>query len=402
VAQPLDDSSTLEDLQNEPELSAGTLAATLSTLVSTPSVNPGMTEHAMLEAVSGFLTGIGCTLTTVEFAPGRPSLAAVLEGSEREPRLVLNGHMDTVAIDDATRWSAKPFAGEIRDGAVWGRGSLDMKGGLAAQIACARTLAKRRASLKGSLVLHFAAGEECGEAGTLSLLERGFTGDWGITTEPTDLTVATAERGVGWFLIRVNGRSSHGSRPDAGLNPLAPVTALLERLARYASSLQSQTHPLLGSPTCSVTRLHAGAQHNALPDYADITVDRRLLPGEAVETVQRELDRLIDDAGCRRDGYTSTIEVIHHPFAPAETSADTPFVELMQRTRERVVGERGPITGTTFGSDVRNLIHDAGMEAVTFGAGDPANCHCVDEHLPISDLRQAALTLALASTELLT
>jgi succinyl-diaminopimelate desuccinylase len=402
VSQPLDSSSTLEDLQNEPELSAGTLAATLSALVSTPSVNPGMSEHAMVEAVSGFLTGIGCTLTTVEFAQGRPSLAAVLEGSEREPRLVLNGHMDTVAIDDATRWTVDPFAGEIRDGAVWGRGSLDMKGGLAAQIACARTLAKRRESLKGSLVLHFAAGEECGEAGTLSLLERGFTGDWGITTEPTDLTVATAMRGVAWFRIRVNGRSSHGSRPDAGLNPLAPVTALLERLERYASSLQSQTHPLLGSPTCSVTRLHAGAQHNALADYADITIDRRLLPVESVPAVKQELDQLIDDAGCRRDGYTSTIEIIHHPFTPVETSADTPFVDLMQRSRERVVGERGPITGTTYGSDVRNLIHDAGMEAVTFGAGDPANCHCVDEHLRASDLRQAALTLALASTELLT
>ncbi|MGH3428854.1 MAG: M20 family metallopeptidase, partial [Mycobacteriales bacterium] len=170
---------------DEPELSEVPLAATLTALVSAPSVNPGMSEAHVVEMVRDLLEGTGCATTTVEFAPGRPSLAAVIEGAADGPRLVLNGHVDTVAVDDHERWTVDPFGGELRDGAIWGRGSLDMKGGLTAQIACARVLAKHRSDLLGSLVLHFAAGEECGEPGTKVLLEHGFTGDWGITTEPT-------------------------------------------------------------------------------------------------------------------------------------------------------------------------------------------------------------------------
>ena len=148
-----------------PELSQAELGASLGALVRTPSVNPGMSELAMVEEIERQLEGTGCELTRVESMPGRPSLAAVLAGSEAGPRLVLNGHMDTVAIDEEARWSVDPFGGEIRDGHVWGRGSVDMKGGLAAQIACARVLGGMRDRLRGSLVLHFASGEECGEPG---------------------------------------------------------------------------------------------------------------------------------------------------------------------------------------------------------------------------------------------
>src|SRR5713101_7883762 len=133
-----------------------------------------MSEQAVLEAVVAELKGTGCSFDVVEFAPGRPSLAATLPGSLGEPRLVLNGHMDTVAIDDQSRWSSAPFSGDLREGAIWGRGSADMKGGLVTQIGCARALARRRQPLRGSLVLHFAAGEECGEPGTHSLLKRGY------------------------------------------------------------------------------------------------------------------------------------------------------------------------------------------------------------------------------------
>jgi succinyl-diaminopimelate desuccinylase len=388
-------------LTADPALSAGELAASLTRLVQVPSVNPGMSEQAMLEAVVAELDGTGCSLDVVEFAPGRPSLAATLHGSQGEPRLVLNGHMDTVAIDDRSRWTAGPFSGELRDGAVWGRGSADMKGGLAAQIGCAKALARRPEPLRGSLVLHFAAGEECGEPGTHALVKRGHTGAWGIVTEPTLLKVGTAQRGVCWFRIRIEGRSAHGGSASAGLNPAHPMRALISGLDRYAAALHDRGHPLLGAADCSVTLVTAGVQHNATPDSAEVVVDRRLLPGETPQKVARELDQLAEKTGCRSGGFSCQISPVQHPFAPTEVASDTSFVSTVLAAAADVTGHAGEVFGTPYGSDMRNLVHDAGMEAVTFGPGDPAGIHCLDEHLSVSELARAALALTKVAIELL-
>jgi succinyl-diaminopimelate desuccinylase len=385
-----------------PELSREQLGASLSALVRTPSVNPGMSELAMVEEIERQLEGSGCELTRVESMPGRPSLAAVLDGAGDGPRLVLNGHMDTVAIDDAARWSVDPFGGEIRDGAVWGRGSVDMKGGLASQIACAKALARVREGLYGSLVLHFAAGEECGEPGTLSLIDAGFVGDWGITTEPTGLDIATAERGTGWFEITLTGRSTHAATPQAGANPIVAAEDVLARVRRYNDDLSRRTHPLLGSPICSVTMVQAGAEHNAIPDSCTLTVDRRVIPGETHETVRAELVSLVDGAVSPHPGIQAEVTPIHHAFEAAEVPAESAFIDVMKMAVQEVTGEPSTIVGTPYGSDVRNLVNDAQMEAITFGAGDVALCHCADEHQSLEALRQATLVLTLASIELLT
>jgi succinyl-diaminopimelate desuccinylase len=373
----------------------------LSALVRTPSVNPGTSELAMVEEIERQLAGTGCELTRVESMPGRPSLAAVVPGSGDGPRLVLNGHMDTVAIDDPGRWTVDPFGGEIRDGAVWGRGAVDMKGGLTSQIACGKLLSRRRDQLKGSLILHFAAGEETGEPGTLSLIENGFVGDWGITTEPTDLEIATAERGRDSFRIRLTGRSTHAANPSAGANPIVPVEAVLAALRRYNDEISERSHPLLGHPLCTATMLSAGAGHNVVPDTCDLTVDRRLIPGETHEAIQAELERLVADAVDGHDGITAEVIPIHHPFEAAEVPSESPFIETVNQAVTEVTGEPGRITGTLYGSDVRNLVNDAGMEAITFGAGDVTMCHCPDERQSLDQLKQATTVMALVAIDLL-
>jgi succinyl-diaminopimelate desuccinylase len=382
-------------------LGGAALASSLRALVRTPSVNPGMSEIGMVEEIERQLADTGCELKRVESMPGRPSLAAVLHGRPDGPRLVLNGHMDTVAIDDRSLWSSDPFAGEIRDGAVWGRGSVDMKGGLAAQIACAKVLSRQQHRLTGSLVMHFAAGEECGEPGTLSLIEHGFVGDWGITTEPTSLAVATAERGTGWFSVRINGRSTHAASPTAGHNPIPAAETVLAALRRYGETLAERTHPLLGHPICTVTMMAAGAQHNAVPDTCELTVDRRLIPGEHPATVHDELRALVSEAIGKHPGLTADVIQIHQPFEAAEVPSSSPFVHLVQRAVADVTGSASEICGTPYGSDVRNLVNDAGMEAITFGAGDVSMCHCPDERQSIEELRHAANVLVRVATQLL-
>lgn len=394
-------SEIIDHITADPALDEARLAAMLSRLVATCSVNPGVHEEAMLAQVLRELEGIGLETTVVEFSPGRPSLAAVLAGGGDGPTLVLNGHMDTVPAGDRALWSADPFGGEQRDGAVWGRGALDMKGGLVAQIACARALAAQRSRLHGRLVLHFAAGEECGEPGTLSLLEHGFTGDYGIVTEPTDLTVATAMRGVVWHTIRITGRATHAGTARAGRNPVAPLPALLGALDRYDAGLAERSHPLIGSPGASVTGVRAGVEHNAIPDVCEVVIDRRMIPGETPEGVTAELTELTAATLAASDGYEWEVTPLHHPFIPVEIDAGSEFVARMLAAAERETGRAAPVIGTPYGSDVRNLVHDAGIEAVTFGAGDVRGCHCPDEHLPIADLRQAAAVITRVAAELL-
>jgi succinyl-diaminopimelate desuccinylase len=361
-----------------------------------------MSELGMVEEIERQLEGTGCELTRVESMPGRPSLAAVLAGSGNGPRLVLNGHMDTVAIDDPARWTVDPFAGEIKDGAVWGRGAVDMKGGVASQIACAKVLDGMRDRLHGSLILHFAAGEECGEPGTLSLIEEGFVGDWGITTEPTALEIATAERGTGWFEIRIAGRSTHAATPAAGANPILAVEDVLAALRRYTEEISARSHPLLGTPICTVTMLSAGAEHNAVPDACVLTVDRRLIPGETHDAIHSELHHLVADAVGGHRTISAEVVPIHHPFEAAEVPTESPFIDVVERAVHEVTGMPGRITGTPYGSDVRNLVNNAQMEAITFGAGDVSLCHCPDEHQSLDALHQAALVMTLVSIDLLT
>lgn len=380
-----------------------TLAESLSALVRTASVNPGMSESGMVDEVERQLAGVPCELTRIEFAPGRASLAAVLPGSGGGPRLVLNGHTDTVAIDDRGSWTVDPFEGTVRDGCVWGRGAVDMKGGLAAQIACIKTMAQIRERLVGTLVVHFAAGEECGEPGTLSLLEAGFAGDYGIVTEPTGLAIATAQRGTGWFRIRLAGRSTHASTPGGGLSPVPALEQLLRRVREYSDDLaRRKAHQLLGHGLCTVTMVSGGVEHNAVPDVCEVTLDRRLVPGETQDGVASEVRKMIERVAADHPGITADIVTLHRPFEPSEISADIPFVTAAAEAVASVTGEPARMYGTPYGSDVRNLVNDAGMEAITFGAGDVRLAHGPDERISLHELHQAVAVLNRIATRLLT
>ena len=385
------------ELSTDPAFDPASIAATTARLVRCRSVNPGGDEILMVRQLLFELEGLGCETQVVEFAEGRPSIAAVLEGRRRSPRIVLNGHMDTVAADDPVTWRHDPFAGTEVDGVVWGRGAVDMKGGLAAQLACARALAPRRGILGGTVILQFAAGEECGEPGTLSLLRRGFGGDWGIVTEPTNLRLATAAKGVAWLEVKVAGNPAHagvGSERD----PLKVLGGVLSALDRHSHEIARRRHPLLGSPRCTVTMLRAGTQHNATAEQVTLMIDRRLIPGETPESALEEI-RTVIDAVVARD-FETHVELRHHAFEPAEVS-DGELVANVEKAATTVTGKPVERIGTPFGSDVRNLIHDAGMEAVTFGPGDMGLMHCVDERVEVAQVRDAALVLAMTASELL-
>jgi succinyl-diaminopimelate desuccinylase len=388
-------------LRSEPAFAKEFLVRILSSLVATESVNPGVYEASMAKRVAEWLEGTPAEIRFVESLPERPSVAAVLKGSGDGPRLVLNGHMDTVPIDDPELWSAEPFGAEVRNGFLYGRGACDMKAGLTVQVAVAHYLAKHHDRLRGSLVLHFAVGEECAEPGTLSLIEAGFTGDYGITTEPTELKVATAERGLAFYRIRVKGRSIHASRAHLGLNPIPRIRAVLDVVEAYEREVKERKHELLPGGSCTPTILRAGVKENAVPDYCDVVVDRRLLPGETVDGEMEALRSRLEEIHKGDGEFEFEISKFPNFFEPAEIAPESPLAKRVLDTVEEVTGNRTEIYGTPYASDVRNLVNDAGMEAVTFGPGNVAECHCADERVSLTQVRDAALVTAKVASDLL-
>jgi succinyl-diaminopimelate desuccinylase len=280
--------------------------------------------------------------------------------------------------------------------------SMSLKAGLAVQIAVAHYVdSLPRSELAGSLVLHFAAGEERGEPGTLSLLNAGFAGDYGITTEPTGLKVATATRGAAYYSIQVKGRSAHAGQAKAGRNPIWFLPRVLETLREYDRETQLLEHPLLSGGSCTPTLIQAGVKENAVPDRCTITLDRRLLPGESAVGVKAELEARLD--AVRKDDAAfdfelSTLVIVE----PAEIDPNSKFVRHVLDTVQTMTARPSEVWGAPFSSDVRNLVNDGGIQALTFGPGDIGECHCPDERVSIKEMELAAQTIGKVAYDLLT
>ena len=388
-------------LRQVPALQSSFLVEVLSSLVRTRSVNPGTSETAVAEVVEKWLGQRSIETARIEFAPGRPSIGATIRGAHDGPAVVLNGHLDTVPIDDESLWTTDPFGAEVRDGSLFGRGACDMKAGLAVQIGVAHYLSEiEPGDLHGSLVLHFAAGEERGEPGTRSLLDAGFTGDYGITTEPTSLRVATATRGVVTYTLRIRGRSVHASRPEAGANPLWALVPVLTMLQEHDADARGRAHPLLADGSCTPTMIRGGVKENSVPDQCEISIDRRLLPGETPEGDRVALLARLESIAASEPGLNFELAT-DYEVEPAEIDPAEEFVERMLGAVEAVTGKPSEVWGAPFSSDVRNLVNDAEMTAVTFGPGDTRFCHCADERVPVAELEDAAVTIAKVVTDLL-
>jgi succinyl-diaminopimelate desuccinylase len=385
----------------EDPLSEGFIGRVLADLVRTPSTNPGVYEADLARRIVAWFDETPIEAELVESMPNRPSVGAILQGCGDGPRLVLNGHMDTVPIDGADLWTTDPFGAEVRDGFLYGRGACDMKAGLAVQIGVARYLARDVERLNGSLVLHFAAGEERAERGTLSLLDAGYTGEYGIVTEPTELRVAPATRGLAFFCIRIKGRSIHASRSHLGINPAWDLAWVLATLDGYRSEISKREHMLLGSGSVTPTVVRGGVAENAVSDQIELYVDRRLIPGETVEAELADLRGRIYAARPADTEVQIEVSVFENAFEPAEIPTGASLVERLVRCHERVSGAVPEIYGAPFASDVRNLVNDAGIEAVTFGPGNVAECHCADERVALAQLEGAARTIAEVARELL-
>ncbi len=380
----------------------GEVVEFLRRLVQTPSRNPPGEERACAEFIAARLSEWGLDVQLIpEPFPDRPQVVAYVRGSEGKPKLVLNGHMDTVPEGEHARWNFPPFEGAIKDGRMYGRGACDMKSGITAAAIAAKDLRDGGARLRGDLVLQFVIGEECGEPGTRHLVvDKGIAGDYAIVLEPTQLRIATAQRGLAWFEIAIEGKAAHAGTPYMGVNAVSKAMKAVEALERYHRRLARKRHKLLGSPTCTVTKMDGGIKENVVPPSCRMVIDRRMIPGELQSTVQSELVETLSKIAKKDRQFKFDVKQIGG-FTASEVPRDIPLVRALERNLKDIAGVRPKIWGTPFGSDVRNFVNDAKVPAVTFGPGNIENAHCFDEYVEIGEVVRCAKVLIATATDLL-
>ena len=299
-----------------------------ATLVRIDSVNPSLHagaagETAIAAFVAGWLEDAGLDVVVVEPIPGRPSVVGIARGTGGGRSLLLDAHLDTVGVSAME----DPFDGRIADGCLYGRGSYDMKGALAAALLATADAAK--AGLAGDVSVAAVADEEVASLGTEAVLET-LTADACIVCEPTELEVAVGHRGFTGFEIETHGVAAHGSRPDLGVDAILRMGAILVALEALDRQLQGGArHPLLGSGSLHASLIEGGQEFSSYPERCIVTGERRTLPGETVADVERDLQALLgpgEDSDVRsltaRDPFEldEAHELVGLALAAAETT----------------------------------------------------------------------------------
>ena len=376
------------------------IEALAADLVAIETSNPPGKEKACAEYIIEWFDEHGINADLVETPdPDRPQVGA--EVGEGSPSVVLNGHIDVVPAGDRSQWEHGPFDGDIEDGQLHGRGSADMKSGVAIAMLATVELADeiRDGELEGSVVFHAAMGEETAEPGTKRLLEEGYDGDYGVVLEPTTMRTATREKGLVWYEITVEGDPSHASRPDQGTNAIAAARPVLDALEAYDEEVRTRTDDLLGPAYATVTMFDAGTKENVVPENATITIDRRLLPSESVAEIDDEVDDLLSSVEAEHGIETGWERTRTYEAAAIDDKSELP--EVFRKHSDEVAGISKDPWGVTAATDVRNFINDEGIEAITWGPGAMDQAHTYNERIELGEVADGLEALLGASRELL-
>jgi len=378
------------------------LVALTRDLVRIPSVvrhgDPTANEAAVAAHVEGWMRAQGFDVQVQQVAPGRPNVLGVLGEAAAGPTLLLEGHTDVVTEGDAAAWRHPPFAAELVDGKIYGRGAADMKSGLAAAMIAAAAIQRSGARLAGRLVVGALVDEEGDMLGAKHLcttpLGRELTA--AIICEPEQNEICLEQRGVVWARITARGRMAHGAMPEAGANPIAALAALvgdsprLERRLRALCQRSRYLKPPTVTPTIMTAPVVGVPQSNVIPATAQATLDVRLTPGPDADAVAKEIDEACRRAADRVPGVSVEWTPVNGFRLATKVERSEPLVRATVRAVRRATGRAarwGGVPGSTDGTILRT---ELGIPIVTCGPGHRLIPHQVDEHVEIGELVEAA------------
>jgi succinyl-diaminopimelate desuccinylase len=379
----------------------GELVELTRDLIRIPSVvrpgEPGATEAAVAAYVERWLRREGFEVEVHEVAPGRPNVLGWV-GEANGPSLLLEGHTDVVTEGNAAEWRYAPFGADLVEGRIYGRGSADMKSGLAAAMIAAAAIKRSGARLGGRLVVGALVDEEGDMIGAKHLcttaLGRALTA--AIICEPEQNELCLEQRGVVWARVTARGRMAHGAMPEAGVNPISALGALLREVPALERQLRRlcRRSPHLRPPTVTPTIVQAPVQgvpqSNVIPSVAQATLDVRLTPGPDGDAVAKEIDVACQRAMDAVPGATVEWQAVNGFRLATRVERSEPLVRAMVRGVRQATGRAprfGGVPGSTDGTILRMTL---GIPIVTCGPGNRLIPHQVDEHVEVRELVDAA------------
>jgi len=358
-------------------------------LIQTPTENPPGNEKGAAQLLKPFLSKMGFRIKTVLSPKGRWNLLAEKRWGKGGRKLIFNGHLDVVPAGNPSQWTYPPFQGNLRRGKIYGRGSSDMKSGIASFLQALSTIERSKIPLhQGAVLLHLVSDEEShGHQGMGFLAQREqIQGDAALVGEPTDLQPVIAQKGALWLRILTLGKSAHGSKPHLGVNAIEKMTTLVKRL--HSIPLEKE-HPLLGRPTLSIGTIQGGTKINIVPDRCDIEVDRRLLPGEKKEEVLGEIKDVLDSLQSQDPLFQYRMQEID--FAePSEVDPDEEIVKIGAEAIRTVTGRKPMLRGFSGFTDSRFYVNACHIPTLIFGPGGVDQSHTTDESVEVDALVHAA------------
>jgi len=349
-------------------------------LVRLRSVNPPGEESACARRVGGLLEAAGFRVATHDLAEGRSNIVAVLPGAWNKAPLCLTGHLDTVPFG-AAPWQRDPLAAERDGDKLYGRGSSDMKSGVAAMVIAALAIAQlpRRAA---DLVLVFTAGEETGcdgaryLAGLPNVLPKAGAL---LVGEPTGNVPLIGHKGALWLKAAFKGVTAHGSMPELGENAVLKAARGVVRLSGH--SFHADRHHHLGGPSLNVGSLHGGLNVNSVPDAAAVEIDIRTVPGQSNEAIRKEVMAVLGEGA----EVSPTVDV-----AAVASNPQNEWVSSVFDLYERQSGQRLDPKGAPFFTDASVLVPAMGnIPALILGPGETTMAHKPDEYCFASKIEAA-------------
>jgi len=368
----------------------GDAVALARALIQIDSRNPTLApespgEGACARALAGVLENWGFSVEIDEIAPNRSNVVARL-GPSDAPALMLNGHLDVVGVEGMVH---PPFAADVRDNRIYGRGSADMKGGVAAM--CAAAVLGYSPKAKRQILITAVVDEEYESLGMRALLASGVRADAAIITEPTRLAICPAHRGFVWFEVGFTGRAAHGSRYDIGIDAIMHAGLFLTELDELEKKRDAgPLHRLLGRGSLHASTIQGGVGLTTYPEKCDLRVERRTLPGESPEMAMAEITDAVARVRSKRPDLDARVTFIKAQL-PSDVPGDSPIVMRLRTALERE-GMPVKIEGLSAWTDAA-LLNEAGIPAICFGPGDIALAHAAEEFVSVDEIERATRVL---------
>jgi acetylornithine deacetylase/succinyl-diaminopimelate desuccinylase-like protein len=340
----------------------------------------------MVDYITSWFEHRGIETHRVETVPGRPSVIGVLRGSGGAKSLMLNGHSDTVTL---ATYDNDPLAGngEEKDGrqVVVGRGSLDMKAGLAAALT-SLSAAKANRALRGDVIVAAVADEEDASQGTRDILAAGWLADAAVIPEPTMLTLATAHKGFVWVEVDILGVAAHGSQPPLGVDSIPLAGSFLRALEEYQKSLP--VDELLGQASLHCSLIRGGQEPSSYPAVYTVTIECRTIPSQTAESILRDMNSLLASTSKGRPDFKYAPPRITLSRPIQKLPFDHPFVQRSASVAASVLGHAPAVKSADFWCDAA-LLGECGIPTIVFGPSG-AGLHSREEWVEVRSIEQTA------------